>query len=67
MMDPILSMIGICRKNGRTMVLVTHDRDIAKYADRVLTIIDGRIVSDIMNGHAEAVEAAAGETADQAQ
>ena len=60
-------MIGICRKNGSTMVLVTHDRDIAKYADRVLTIIDGRIVSDVMNEHAAAVETAVGATADQAQ
>jgi len=45
-------MIGICRKNGSTMVLVTHDRDIAGYADRVLTIIDGNIVSDTVNDHA---------------
>ncbi len=46
-------MVGICRKNGSTMVLVTHDRDIAKYADRVLTIIDGSIVSDVHNEHIE--------------
>ncbi len=49
-------MVNTCRKNGSTMVLVTHDRDIAKYADRVLTIIDGRIVSDEKNERVETAE-----------
>lgn len=31
--------------NGQTMILVTHDNSIAKYADRVVTIKDGNIIN----------------------
>jgi putative ABC transport system ATP-binding protein len=36
------------RDRGITIVLVTHERDIAACASRVVTIRDGRIVSDIL-------------------
>ncbi|HPR40772.1 MAG TPA: hypothetical protein PKV62_07175, partial [Oscillospiraceae bacterium] len=38
-----------CRENDSTMVLVTHDKDIATYANRILTIIDGEIVKEEIN------------------
>jgi macrolide transport system ATP-binding/permease protein len=34
------------REHGLTVVLVTHDPDIAAYADRIITFRDGVIVSD---------------------
>ena len=34
------------RDMGQTLVLITHDERIARQADRVLTIEDGRIVDD---------------------
>ncbi len=34
------------RTSGVTIVLVTHEADMADYADRILTLRDGRIVSD---------------------
>ena len=34
------------REHGVTIVLVTHEPDIAAYADRIITMRDGRIVSD---------------------
>lgn len=32
-------------KNNQTMILVTHDNTIAKYADRIVTIKDGNIIN----------------------
>ncbi len=34
------------RERGQTLVMITHDRDIALQADRIVTIEDGRIVRD---------------------
>lgn len=34
-------------KQGRTIVLITHEEDIARHAQRVLKIVDGKIISDI--------------------
>ena len=34
------------RKQGLTVVLVTHEADVAAYARRVLTMRDGRLVHD---------------------
>jgi len=38
------------RQRGVTVILVTHEPDIAAYADRVVTLRDGRIASDVSNG-----------------
>ena len=34
------------REQGVTVVVVTHETDIAAYADRIVTMRDGQIVSD---------------------
>ena len=34
------------RERGITLVLVTHEHDIAQYADRVVVFKDGKIKSD---------------------
>jgi macrolide transport system ATP-binding/permease protein len=34
------------RERGLTIVLVTHEREVAAHADRIITLRDGRIVSD---------------------
>jgi macrolide transport system ATP-binding/permease protein len=38
------------RKQGVTIIVVTHEQDIAAYADRTVTMRDGRIVSDQRTG-----------------
>ena len=42
--------IDISRQNNITFVMVTHDTDLAAMAPRIITLIDGRIVSDKKNG-----------------
>ena len=43
----VMDMIkSFARKFNQTIVLVTHDPELAKYADRIVTLVDGRIVSD---------------------
>ncbi len=36
-------------EEGKTIVLITHEADIAKYAKRVITLRDGLIISDVLN------------------
>lgn len=42
-------MVAMAKKYGETLVVVTHDPEIAKYADRIVTIRDGGVVSDENN------------------
>lgn len=42
-------MTSIARKYGLTLVIVTHDSEIAAYADRIIRLLDGRIISDELN------------------
>jgi putative ABC transport system ATP-binding protein len=39
-------MVGIHRKQGVTLLLVTHDKDLASRADRRISLRDGRVVTD---------------------
>lgn len=45
----IISIIKKLYQEGRTVIIITHDPGIAKQAKRIITISDGKIVSDIMN------------------
>lgn len=42
---------GICRERGTTLIMVTHDPDMAQYADRVIQLLDGRVLSNEVNKH----------------
>jgi putative ABC transport system ATP-binding protein len=46
-------------RGGLTIVFVTHEPDIARYASRIVTVRDGKIVSDAMQKPLVAVRAAA--------
>lgn len=37
-------MLDLAEKNDQTMIMVTHDREIAQYADKVVYVLDGNIV-----------------------
>jgi macrolide transport system ATP-binding/permease protein len=44
------------REQGITVIVVTHDSDIAAYADRIVTFRDGHIISDERKALAEAAQ-----------
>jgi putative ABC transport system ATP-binding protein len=39
----MLELLAGLHRTGRTIVLITHDHDVAAAADRVVTILDGRV------------------------
>jgi putative ABC transport system ATP-binding protein len=39
-------LIALNRREGTTLVLVTHDRSLTEHADRIVTLRDGKIVAD---------------------
>ncbi len=45
----IISIIKRLYKEGRTVIIITHDPGIAKQAKRIITISDGMIKSDVRN------------------
>lgn len=42
----IMELFDKLHDEGNTVILVTHERDIAAHAHRTVTLIDGRVVSD---------------------
>jgi putative ABC transport system ATP-binding protein len=39
-------LLALNKREGATLVLVTHDQQLASFADRRLTLRDGIVVSD---------------------
>src|SRR5699024_8530343 len=48
-MEVMRLMQQIVRKRHQTLVMVTHDNNLASYADRQIRIIDGKIVDITIN------------------
>jgi putative ABC transport system ATP-binding protein len=42
----LINQLRALNEEGRTIVIVTHDRDVARCANRIITMQDGRIVED---------------------
>ena len=38
-------LINLHKVNNVTLIIVTHDMDVAKLADRVIEVLDGEIIS----------------------
>lgn len=45
----IMQMLRDLHEEGNTIIIITHDLSIAKQAERIVTIKDGKIVSDVDN------------------
>ena len=47
-------LIALNRREGTTLVLVTHDHALTEYSDRIVTLRDGKIIADEIREPAEA-------------
>ena len=46
--EDVMQILHELNAGGRTIVLITHDNDIARQATRAIRIIDGKVVSDTL-------------------
>lgn len=42
--NDLMALLKELNKNGKTIIIVTHDSNIASYANRIITISDGKII-----------------------
>jgi len=47
----VLKTFQNLNKQGRTVILITHEKYIAEHAKRIISIKDGEIVEDVINHH----------------
>ncbi|PIT03625.1 macrolide transporter [Bradyrhizobium nitroreducens] len=57
--EEVLKILKELHREGRTIIIVTHDADVAARADRIIELRDGRIVDDRRTQAAGVPEAAA--------
>jgi putative ABC transport system ATP-binding protein len=43
----VLELFDTLNAEGRTVIVVTHERDISRYADRLVTLVDGGVADDV--------------------
>jgi putative ABC transport system ATP-binding protein len=48
----IMGQLQTLNRQGMTVVLVTHEPDVARFARRILRFRDGRVVEDLVNANA---------------
>jgi putative ABC transport system ATP-binding protein len=49
--EDIMGLFGEIHQRGNTMILVTHEEEIAKHAHRIIRLRDGKVDSDQVNEH----------------
>ncbi len=45
----IMGLLNMIHKNGNTVILVTHEEDIARHAARIVRLLDGEVFQDVLN------------------
>jgi putative ABC transport system ATP-binding protein len=45
--DLVMDLFAELAAEGRTILMVTHERDVSRFATRQVTLLDGRIVHDV--------------------
>ncbi len=53
----VVSMLKELHASGQTIVLVTHDHDVAKQASRIVTLKDGLVIHDVVSTDRDGVGA----------
>ena len=44
--DSVLALLAGLARLGKTVLMVTHERDVSRLADRVVTLVDGRVADN---------------------
>lgn len=47
--EEIMQLFSVIHKQGNTLIVVTHEEDIARHAHRIIRLKDGQVESDINN------------------
>ena len=45
--EDVMSLLKDLNRQGLTVIIITHDHEVAAVADRVVTFKDGQILSDV--------------------
>ena len=53
----VMAIFQRLHEDGRTVIMITHDRDLAEHANRVIVLDDGRIAEDELVGEPRDAEA----------
>jgi putative ABC transport system ATP-binding protein len=57
--DEIMTLLSKLNQAGKTIIMVTHENDIAAWARRIVRMHDGHIASDVRNDHPKAFQVTA--------
>jgi putative ABC transport system ATP-binding protein len=52
--ESVLDLLAATAGKGRTVLMVTHERDVAGLVDRVVTLADGRVIAGVRGGRLRA-------------
>jgi len=58
--EEVMAIFQDINEKGHTVVMITHEPDIAAHAKRVIMVRDGKLVSDKINAHPTNAKSAAG-------
>ena len=42
----VMALLADLANQGHTVIVITHDADVARHADRIIEVLDGKLVHD---------------------